>query len=311
MSLGLALVAAGLAAHPMVGAQAAPASTGGPVGRRPTEGRRLRVRGPAGQPGHRTRRLRPRQGPNGDLFPGVAAEGRQGAVDKADRLPRQVRRQLRRPRRRAGADRRLRRQGRLDGHLPQSYKGVPVFGGELKAHVDREGDLTSVNGFAAPDLSLDVTPARRPGATRPPSALDAGQGRPAGYEDGGPADFTQGLEVRNADLIVYRTGSPRGNDGEAMLAYAVEVWNKATRPRVADPRRHDRQAAQPLVDDGRRARPRALRGHAARRRTRPSRPRSGARATPFPGPLDQDQQNEVLGAGEAYWMFRNTFGYDS
>ncbi|MFE6647742.1 hypothetical protein ACFVJS_14335 [Nocardioides sp. NPDC057772] len=40
----------------------------------------------------------------------------------------------------------------------QTYQGVPVFGGVLKAHVDKAGDLTSVNGFAAPDLDLSTTP---------------------------------------------------------------------------------------------------------------------------------------------------------
>ena len=40
----------------------------------------------------------------------------------------------------------------------QEYKGVPVFGSLLRAHVDKDGDLTSVNGFAAPDLNLSVDP---------------------------------------------------------------------------------------------------------------------------------------------------------
>jgi hypothetical protein len=31
----------------------------------------------------------------------------------------------------------------------------------------------------------------------------------------------------------------------------------------------------------------------------------------FPGTLDQDQQNEVEGTGEAYWLFKNSFGRDS
>ena len=41
----------------------------------------------------------------------------------------------------------------------QTYQGLPVFGAEqLKANIDREGDLTAVSGFAAPDLNLSTTP---------------------------------------------------------------------------------------------------------------------------------------------------------
>ena len=38
----------------------------------------------------------------------------------------------------------------------QSYQGVPVFGAELHAQVDKAGQLTSVNGFVAPDLKGGV-----------------------------------------------------------------------------------------------------------------------------------------------------------
>ena len=32
---------------------------------------------------------------------------------------------------------------------------------------------------------------------------------------------------------------------------------------------------------------------------------------PFPGTLNQDQQNLVNGTGESYWFFKNAFGRDS
>ncbi|UUZ58744.1 hypothetical protein [Nocardioides sp. B-3] len=47
----------------------------------------------------------------------------------------------------------------------RAFRGVPVFGSMLRAHVDKQGDLTSVNGFAAPDLSLSTT---TPASTPPP-----------------------------------------------------------------------------------------------------------------------------------------------
>ena len=78
-----------------------------------------------------------------------------------------------------------------------------------------------------PDLALDVTPALTK-AQASARALAAVKAKPSGYEDGGPAGYRSGLSVRKAELTVYRTGSTRGIDGEARLAWAVEVWNKAT-----------------------------------------------------------------------------------
>ena len=48
----------------------------------------------------------------------------------------------------------------------QTYQGVPVFGAMLKANIDTDGDLTAVNGFAAPGLDLSVTPASQRGRGR-------------------------------------------------------------------------------------------------------------------------------------------------
>ena len=40
----------------------------------------------------------------------------------------------------------------------QFYKGVPVWGGELIAHLDGSGALTAVNGTAVPNLAVNVRP---------------------------------------------------------------------------------------------------------------------------------------------------------
>ena len=44
----------------------------------------------------------------------------------------------------------------MDGRVRPVHQGVPVFGGELHAQVDKAGQLTSVNGFVAPDLKGGV-----------------------------------------------------------------------------------------------------------------------------------------------------------
>ena len=40
----------------------------------------------------------------------------------------------------------------------QRHDGVPVYGGDLLAHLDAEGDLTSVNGNYLPGISVDTAP---------------------------------------------------------------------------------------------------------------------------------------------------------
>jgi Zn-dependent metalloprotease len=56
------------------------------------------------------------------------------------------------------------RRSEMDNHglrtlrLAQTHEGVPVYGGELIAHLDREGALTSVNGSYLPGIALDTAP---------------------------------------------------------------------------------------------------------------------------------------------------------
>jgi hypothetical protein len=102
----------------------------------------------------------------------------------------------------------------------QRYRGVPVFGGALRAQVDSAGDLVSVNGYVAPDLKLDVDP-RLSAAEAGRAALSEVKADPPGH-DGQSADLT-GVVAKDTKLAIYRTGVPRGDVGKAVLAYVVEV----------------------------------------------------------------------------------------
>lgn len=319
ITLGLALIAAGLAAQPLAGASAAPAGKADPSVvaklRDAASGSvELRSNPATGRVGFARA-----EGSDPDLLPGVGAEGRAGAIAKAttylDRFGAAF-----------GA-----RAGELEQTevyadkagwsvtFQQSYRGVPVFAGEVKAHVDPDGDLTSVNGFAAPDISLDTTPglSQDEASAR---ALAAVRAKPAGYEDGGPSAYRKDLQVRSADLVVYRTGSPRGIDGEAALAWAVEVWNKKTvrETLILDATTGkalnrwsmmahalDRELYEAYLDDN--GTPDDEDDDTVGGLEEPVWSEGDA----FPGTLDQDQQNEVLGTGEAYWLFRNSFGYNA
>ena len=245
-------------------------------------------------------------GANPDLLPGVAAEGRTGAIDKATRY-------LDRFAGAFGARANELKQtevysdkGGFSVTFTQSYKGVPVFGSELKAEVNREGALTSVNGFAAPGLSLSTSP-RFSESEASARALELVKARPDGYQDGGvPKGFTKGLKVRSIKLMIYRTGSTRGIDGANKLAWVAEVWNKST---IRETVILDAATNKPLNRW-------SMMAHALDRELFEGNEDGTythvwSEGDPFPAGLTEDQVNEILGAGESYWMFRNTFGYNS
>ena len=105
----------------------------------------------------------------------------------------------------------------------QSYQGVPVFGGELHAQVDKAGQLTSVNGFVAPDLK-DGVATRFSAAEAADRAVAAVRQDPPGSSDA-TTDLT-GIKAATTKLYVYREGAIRGVPGPNILAYAVEVSNQ-------------------------------------------------------------------------------------
>ena len=105
----------------------------------------------------------------------------------------------------------------------QKYKGVRVFGALIRTHLDADGNLTSVNGFAAPSLDLSVTP-RLSKAEAAEAALAQVRKSPPTTEQGTPADLT-GITAKDVELTIYRSGITRGVDGPASLAYRVEVTN--------------------------------------------------------------------------------------
>ncbi|RYB93523.1 hypothetical protein EUA93_03605 [Nocardioides oleivorans] len=183
----------------------------------------------------------------------------------------------------------------------QSYRGVPVFAGELRAHVDSQGDLTAVNGFAVPGLDLDVTPT----ISRADAAARAVRLVGAAPSDKRTAGQVEGLEAVANDLMVYRMGTTRGIEGASVLTWVVEVSNRS-------------DVRETVILDARTGKPVNRWSMIAHNLSREVYEESDAPANlvweegdPFPGGLDEDQANEVSGAGETYWMFMNTFGRDS
>ena len=316
-ALGLALVAAGFAAPPALSATAAQAaakpdpSVIAQMRDTASGGLSLRANPATGRVGFARA-----TGANPDLLPGTAAEGRQGAIDKATRY-------LDRFGTAFGAGPGELKESSVYGNkagwaitFKQTYKGLPVFGAELNAHVDREGDLTSVNGFASPIGSLSTTP--RVSEDRAKELALRMSRHHADKSGDGVTSYTKGVKVRSIQLSVYRMGSTRGIKGAPKLAWVIETWNKAT---IRDQIILDAQTGKYLnrwsmMDD---ALDRDLYEAYIDDNGTPDDPSDDflnfdhvwTEDAPFPDGLDQDQQNEVLGTAEAYWMFRNTFGYDS
>ena len=188
----------------------------------------------------------------------------------------------------------------------QSYKGVPVFGAILKAHIDKDGNLTGVNGVGVPNISLD-THARL-------SRAEAAQNAIAEVVADPPTDSTTGradklsasdLSTPSTTLYVYRMGLVRGVPGSSQLVYQVEVTN------AADVREFVFVHAQAgKIVNRYSAASDALHRVVYEQKFLPEN-KIWEEGDAFPGALNVDQQNIVNFSGQAYGFFFNSFGRDS
>jgi Zn-dependent metalloprotease len=96
----------------------------------------------------------------------------------------------------------------------QVYRGIPVFAGVLRAHVDRDGALTVVNGNVVPQISLDPNPSRTAAEAAAAAIAVVGKDNP-GRE----------IYARSGLLMVYRTGLAQGIEGQNYLTWQIEVGN--------------------------------------------------------------------------------------
>lgn len=107
------------------------------------------------------------------------------------------------------------RQGGTHFSHRQMYRGLPVFGAELKTHFDAAGNLTVANGTFVPGIAVDPTPQR--------SAEQAGQIAVKRVL----ADLGRQVQVSptKTTLMVYREGLAQGVPGDNHLAWEVVVGN--------------------------------------------------------------------------------------
>jgi Zn-dependent metalloprotease len=202
----------------------------------------------------------------------------------------------------------------------QSYQGVPVWAGEMKAHVSEDGDLTAVTGYAAPDLSLDVTPTKSAAAAAE-QAIGFVKADPPRTAKGKALE-TPGLKAVSNDLVIYRHGIVKGDPGEAVLAYDIEVSNiTETGGNVRDRVILDANSLKPInrysmIAD-------ALDRTLYTTNYDPNDPAHDGNAPgevrsrlvwyegQDPSVMDQEQKNLMDSSAESYWMHMNTWGIDS
>lgn len=115
------------------------------------------------------------------------------------------------------------RQGGTHVVYRQMYKGVPVFGGEIRTHFDASDNLTVVSGSFVPDLSLGTTPRR----SADEAALAAVARAKSDLAERLPAASLARITASSPVLMVYREGLVQGVEGGATrLVWQVEVGNR-------------------------------------------------------------------------------------
>ncbi len=185
----------------------------------------------------------------------------------------------------------------------QQYKGVQVFASRLKANFTPAGSLTSVNGFAVPDLSLSVTPRKSVAAVEQNALGWVRTDPPTGAETSKPADVS-GIRASATELVIYRVGALKGEAGESILAYTVEVTNQ----------KNIREMLILDANSGKLVNRYSMIADALDRElyeTSPATAPVWEEGDPLPGGLNPDQQNLVNTAGDSYWLYFNAFGRDS
>lgn len=248
------------------------------------------------------------RGADGDLFPGVTGDSASAAVAKANAYLDEYAAAF-------GAPPEQITQTGVQSYrygwivrFEQTYRGLPVFGAELKANLDKQGHLTAVSGFAAPDLALDPTP-RFSAAQAARRAVDTVRATPPTTADGSAADLT-GIAAEAPELVVYRLGLTRGAAGKAIVAWSVKVSNGSN---IGEQVFLDANTLKPvnrysLVQDALyRELYEASLGRGGQIRTELVWKDGDA----YPGTLNTEQANLMASAGNTYWFFNNTWGRDS
>ncbi|WP_422011622.1 M4 family metallopeptidase [Roseateles sp.] len=183
----------------------------------------------------------------------------------------------------------------------QLYRGLPVYGGELKVHYDSADNLVVANGIFVPNISVSTTPARS-------AEQAAAAALKRVYADLGR---TTKLSTKST-LMVYREGLAQGVPGESRLAWEVVATNGAD---VRDFVYVDAQTGNVIdkvsgIHEGKDRR--AFDGAGNATAPGPNYPNNPfwVEGQPVPtGTVEAD--NMIIASSEVYDLFKKAFGRDS
>jgi Zn-dependent metalloprotease len=193
------------------------------------------------------------------------------------------------------------RQGGTHLSYRQMYRGVPVFGGELKAHYDATNNLTVANGTFVPNIAVSATPSV--------PADDAA--RIATKRVIGDLGKSVKLSTKST-LMIYREGLAQGVPGDSHLAWEVVVGNGVNVRDFVYVDAHSGQVIEKVsgIHDGKNRR--AYDGHGVNPAPGPDYPNSPfwVEGQAFPtGNTEAD--NMIAASSEIYDLFKTAFGRDS
>jgi len=193
------------------------------------------------------------------------------------------------------------RQGGTHISHRQVYKGLPVFGAELKTHYDAADNLVVANGTFIPDINIDPTPRR--------SADDAAKVamKRVASDLGRPAK----LATAKPKLMVYRQGLAQGVQGSNHLAWEVVVGNGVDVRDFVYVDAHSGKVIDKIagIHDAKNRRAFDSQGATAPGPNYPAAP-FWVEGQAFPtGNTEAD--NMIAASSEIYDLFRNAFGRDS
>jgi Zn-dependent metalloprotease len=185
----------------------------------------------------------------------------------------------------------------------QVYKGVPVFGAELKTHFDTAGNLTVVNGTFVPGIELSTQPSR----TAEQAAAAAKKMVVAELSSAVAAK----VGTARPALMVYREGLAKGVEGANRLVWQVEVGNGVDVREIVFVDAHSGKVVDRI---GGIQEAKNRRAFDAQNATQPG---PNYPATPFwvegnafpTGTTEAD--NMIAASGEIYDLFKTAFGRDS
>jgi Zn-dependent metalloprotease len=182
----------------------------------------------------------------------------------------------------------------------QVYRGVPVVGGELRAHFDAADNLVATNGTFVPNIAVSATPSR--------TAAQATQvALKRVYADLGRTTPV----TTKSRLVVYREGLAQGVPGESHLAWEITASNGIDVREYIYVNAHSGQVIDKIagMHDAKNRRAFNANNTTAPGANYPNNP-FWVEGQAFPtGNTEAD--NMIAASGETYDMFWRAFGRDS